>query len=69
MGLKHNDRCLEKVADNEPIFVLRAQDQSAPELIRRWIRDNLETLDPEHIAEAEQCARNMESWLHRRAPT
>lgn len=69
MGFKNDDRCLNKVADNEPIFVLRAQDQSAPWLIRQWIDRNYETLDPEHIAEAEQCARDMESWLGRRAPT
>ena len=36
MGTKHNDRCLDKAADDEPIFVLRAQDKLAPALVRQW---------------------------------
>lgn len=69
MGFKNNDRCLNKVADDEPIFVLRAQDISAPQVIRFWVELNRKTLDQEHINEAEACAKCMEAWPHRRMPT
>lgn len=29
--------CLNKAADDEPIFVLRASDECAPEAIRDWV--------------------------------
>lgn len=38
MGNKHDDACLKKVGDKEPIFVLRAQDKLAPHLVRIWAR-------------------------------
>ena len=36
MGYKNNDPCLEKVKDDEPIFVLRARDESAAVLVCLW---------------------------------
>lgn len=36
MGYVHNDRCLTKVGKDEPIFVLRAQDATAPSQVLRW---------------------------------
>lgn len=36
MGLKSDDKCLAKVGDDEPIFVLRAQDRLAPILVELW---------------------------------
>lgn len=36
MATKHTDTCLQKAADDEPIFVLRAQDLSAPKVVRFW---------------------------------
>ena len=36
MGYKNNDPCLEKVKDDEPIFVLRARDESAATLVWLW---------------------------------
>jgi len=33
--------CLGKAADNEPIFVLRANDPIAPSIVRRWADDYL----------------------------
>lgn len=37
MGYKNNDSCLAKVADDEPIFVLRAQDNLMPVVLATWI--------------------------------
>ena len=37
MGYKNNDSCLAKVADDEPIFVLRAQDSLMPTTLATWI--------------------------------
>ena len=33
------DGCLSRVAADEPIFVLRAQDKAAPKLVRKWAED------------------------------
>jgi hypothetical protein len=33
---KHTSSCLAKAGDAEPIFVLRAQDQLAPIVVRKW---------------------------------
>lgn len=38
MSTKHDSVCLEKAGDEEPIFVLRAQDVTAPILVRVWAR-------------------------------
>jgi hypothetical protein len=63
MGLKRNDGCLAKVADDEPIFVLRAQDRLAPGLIRRWA-DLAETYGcpAGKVKEARELALQMEEW-------
>jgi hypothetical protein len=37
MATKLTDQCLAKVGDDEPIFVLRAQDAFAPIVVRVWI--------------------------------
>lgn len=36
MAYKHNDSCLAKVREDEPIFVLRGQDVLAPDIVRAW---------------------------------
>ena len=45
MGTKHDSRTLKKVYDHEEIFVLRAQDASAPRSVLLWIADNLQASD------------------------
>lgn len=64
MGFKNSDSCLQKVADDEPIFVLRAKDSLAPEIVREWVK--LARLcgktPPEKLAEAEELAVKMEKW-------
>lgn len=36
MSTKHDDSCLAKAGDDEPIFVLRAQDELAPDIVDEW---------------------------------
>ena len=68
MGLKATDSCLAKVKDDEPIFVLRAQDAYAPILVRFWAnlvasqyRKEGRTMTPK-VKEAEVLALQMEDW-------
>jgi hypothetical protein len=50
MGYKSSDRCLDRVDEDEPIFVLRAQDQTSINIIHRWLEGARETLTPERAA-------------------
>ncbi len=36
MWYRDNSQCLKKVAPDEPIFVLRAQDKLAPAIVSLW---------------------------------
>lgn len=60
---KHNNPCLENAADDEPIFVLRAQDDLAVESIHRWA-DLLELYGnaPEKAQQARDIADAMQDW-------
>jgi hypothetical protein len=77
MATKHDDRCLQKVSDDEPIFVLRAQDRLAPALVREWVRQMsmhaaLNNLNADEIQarakEALELADRMEQWPTRKYP-
>ena len=58
MPTKHNSLTLKKAGDNEEIFVLRAQDVSAPRSIILWIADNMHASD-EKLRDAFECALRM----------
>jgi hypothetical protein len=58
MATRHNSLTLNKVGDHEEIFVLRAQDASAPRSVILWIADNLHASD-EKLREAFECALRM----------
>jgi hypothetical protein len=58
MATKRNSLTLQKTGDNEEIFVLRAQDASAPRSVILWIADNLHASD-EKLREAFECALRM----------
>lgn len=61
--------CLGKAADDEPVFVLRAQDQHAAALVRAWADMAEGTRCPAHkVAEARQLAADMAAWPNRKAP-
>ena len=69
MGTKWNDACLDKVLDNEPIFVLRAQDTLAPIVVHVWVSlAQSHGCPPEKIAAALACADAMENWPTRKLP-
>ncbi len=78
MGYKNNDSCLDAVSDDEPIFVLRAQDETAPDMVDAWA-DNLEDayraemIKPSDelmakIFEAHAHANVMRAWPRRKLP-
>jgi hypothetical protein len=58
MATKRSSVTLQKTGDNEEIFVLRAQDTSAPRNVILWIADNLHASD-EKLREAFECALRM----------
>jgi hypothetical protein len=58
MATKLNSPTLKKTGDHEEIFVLRAQDASAPRSIVLWIADNLHASD-DKLRDAFECALRM----------
>lgn len=66
MALKHECPTLSKVADDEEIFVLRAQDVMAPKTILYWIAENLHAPAPK-LREAFECALRMRKHEGRKA--
>lgn len=60
---KNDDSCLEKAANDEPIFVLRAQDKLAPVLVRLWADlAMINGCGDEKTVEARTLAHLMEMW-------
>jgi len=69
MAYKHNDQCLKKAGDDEPIFVLRAQDKLAPDIVRAWaITAEAHGCHPDKLREAYELAEAMEQWPIRKYP-
>ena len=68
MALKKSCKTLAKVGDNEEIFVLRAQDDSAPNIILQWILFNFSHLSESKAREAFECALKMRKRIHTKAP-
>lgn len=63
MATKHNNPCIEKARDDEPLFVLRSQDELAPDLVRAWARGARASGTPEKkVKEAFRCADAMDQW-------
>lgn len=58
--------CLNKAAADEPVFVLRAKDPHAPQTLRHWATMSEGTHEPDKLAEARQCADEMERWRAQR---
>ena len=57
--------CLSRCADDEPVFVLRAHDVTAPRAVRGWVSNALASVRPpkaEKLAEALRLADEMEAW-------
>lgn len=58
---KHNSGCLQRAADDEPIFVLKSTDESAPKLVMLWISENMHRSD-DQLRDAFECALAMKAW-------
>jgi hypothetical protein len=58
MSTKSTSPSLKKAGEQEEIFVLRAQDASAPRSVILWIADNLHASD-EKLRDAFECALRM----------
>jgi hypothetical protein len=81
MGIKAeemNSGCFARAALDEPLFVLRAQDKSAPALVRQWAErfraDHVKAGTAGHelaraidkYTDAMEVARSMEKWTTRK---
>lgn len=63
MATKHTDSCLLKAGDDEPIFVLRAQDRLAPHVVRHWAKLAEASGTPSaKVEEARALAELMTDW-------
>lgn len=63
MATKHTDSCLQKTADDEPIFVLRARDSLAPEIVEAWADAAEKAGTPaKKVEEARMQALMMRAW-------
>ena len=61
--------CINKAKDNEPIFVLRAQDKLASSLVRMWAElAELHGCDKDKVDEAYSLAEMMDAWPERKFP-
>jgi len=58
MATKSTSPSLKKAGGQEEIFVLRAQDASAPRSVILWIADNLQASD-DKLRDAFECALRM----------
>lgn len=67
MAYKNTYPTLAKVGENEPIFVLRAQDVTAPDIILAWIRAN-PSLPEAKRREAFECSELMRKWPKTKFP-
>jgi hypothetical protein len=61
MATKKTSSCLQKAADEEPIFVLRAQDLSAPVLVEFWVKMNPQISEAKRD-DALKVAHDMREW-------
>ncbi|MGH8639135.1 MAG: hypothetical protein ACREUZ_18525 [Burkholderiales bacterium] len=69
MATKHNSVSLDKARDDEPIFVLRAQDLLAPATVRHWAEDAEKAgCVAARVREARDLADAMERWPGRKMP-
>jgi hypothetical protein len=69
MATKHNNVSLDRARDDEPIFVLRAQDRLAPDTVRHWAATAEKAgCGSAKVQEARDLADAMERWPNRKTP-
>lgn len=67
--LKEGNATWAKVHPDEPVFILRGQDITAPGIVVEWIRKNLDTVPETKIKEAIHTVLAMRRYDKRRDPT
>lgn len=74
--LLNPNSCLNKACDDEPLFVLRANDPIAPQTIRHWVTMSWNhkikggpSISNDKRAEALDIAIAMEKWRAKNAPS
>lgn len=62
--IEQPNSCLNKAAEDEPVFVLRAKDPIAPAAVEEWARQAQQTgrHEPAKIEEARALAASMRAW-------
>jgi hypothetical protein len=60
------DSCWDKAAPDEPLFVLRAQDATAPEVVEYWLYLNPHLQHTVKGYEARDLANQMRTWQNER---
>jgi hypothetical protein len=66
--LKEHNETLKKVHPDEPIFVLRAQDNTAPGIVLHWISRNMNSIPEAKLKEAMNTALAMQRYSNRKDP-
>jgi hypothetical protein len=51
-----------KIPEDEPVFLLRAQDRFAPGIVREWAKEVRESGNLRLATQAFQCAFKMQLW-------
>ena len=60
------ESCFNKAANDEPLFVLRAHDMLAPDLVTEWAeRADAEGTPATKVLEALDCAAAMRAWQNK----
>jgi hypothetical protein len=70
MSTKRNGvACYDKAGEDEPLFVLRAQDRLSADLVRIWaLRAEQGGTKPEIVEEARRVAAEMDAWPFHKHP-
>jgi hypothetical protein len=69
MATKHDSKTLAKAGDNEPIFVLRANDALAEDAVRHWAAHALyKGVPAEKVKGALEIADAMNAWPSKKIP-
>lgn len=66
---KKNDETIQKMFADEPIFPLRAMDETAPLIILDWIRENLFSASEDKLRSAFEQALAMKRFEDKRRAT
>ncbi len=68
MAIKPTDPIIAKPGDDEQIFILRAQDITAPKIVMEWIAENFFNVSDQKLRDAIECALRMKAYEHKKIP-